>query len=57
MNPESEYYFDWHAQIDNPVATLDNAAWHLIADAGAFPYSIIRRAVALLFVLSVNAEQ
>ena len=29
MNPESEYYFDWHAQIDNPISTLEGAIEHL----------------------------
>ena len=29
MNPESEYYFDWHAQIDNPVSVLKGAIAHL----------------------------
>lgn len=57
MNPESAYYFDWHAQIDNPVATLDNAAQHIIRDVDAFPYGIRRSAAALLCVLSVRAER
>jgi hypothetical protein len=26
---ESQHYFDWHAQIDNPVATLTNTINHL----------------------------
>ena len=29
VNPESEYYFDWHAQIDNPVSVLKGAIAHL----------------------------
>ena len=54
---ESEYYFDWHTQIDNPVATLDNAARHIIRDMDAFPYGVRRSTVALLCMLSVKAEQ
>ena len=29
VNPESAYYFDWHAQIDNPVSVLKGAIAHL----------------------------
>ena len=29
VNPESKYYFDWQAQIDNPVSVLKGAIAHL----------------------------
>ena len=61
VNPESEYYFDWHTQIDNPVTTLDNAVRHIARDMDAFPYGVRRSTVALLcsalYAISVKAEQ
>ena len=38
VNPESEYYFDWHAQIDNPVSTLKGAIAFLILNDAFWSY-------------------